>query len=212
MSIFDAIGRGDWAWIFGRIIALTIGITVHEFAHAKFADLAGDPTPRAAGRVTLNPLAHYDLLGTTLILLFGMGWGKPVPTNSMLYRFPRRDALRVSLGGIGANLVVACLFGLTLRAGIIPDNFRPLVLEIVLLNLILAFFNILPLYPLDGSHALVWALPRDAARRVGRFYAQYSMGPLLLFLVALRFIPMLGLIIWGPVSLLLMAFAGSGFS
>ena len=209
MSLLHAVGTGNWAWIFSRIIALTIGITVHEFAHAKFADLAGDPTPRAAGRVTLNPLAHYDLVGTTLILLFGMGWGKPVPTNPMLYRNPRRDALRVSLGGIGANLVTAALFGLVLRAGLISSpGFQDLAFEIVLINLILAFFNLLPLYPLDGSHALVWLLPRDAAQRLGRFYQQYSMGPLLIFVMAINFVPQLVQIIFVPVSLLILVFTG----
>ena len=212
MILLNKFQEGGWPAVFSWIIALTIGITVHEFMHAKFADLAGDPTPRAAGRVTLNPLAHYDPIGTTMILLFGMGWGRPVPTNPLLYRHPRRDALRVSLGGIGANLVVAFLAGLVLRAGIISSpGFQDLAFDIVFLNLILAFFNIIPLYPLDGSHALVYALPRASAQRVGQFYRQYAMGPLLIFIVALNFVPMLGLIIFGPVSLLLRAFTGRGF-
>jgi Zn-dependent protease len=209
MGIIEKLINHDYAGFLAWIIALTIGITVHEFAHAKFADLAGDPTPRAAGRVTLNPLAHYDLIGTTLILLLGMGWGKPVPTNALLYRRPRSDAIKVSLGGIGANIVVAFLFGVPLRLGVIPGNYQELVLDIVLLNLILAFFNILPLYPLDGSHALVWLLPRDSARKVGQFYAQSGMIPLIVFVVLMNRVSMLGLLIWGPVELLLRLFTGA---
>lgn len=208
MGILDQIEQGDYAGLFSWVIALMIGITVHEFAHAKFADLAGDPTPRQAGRVTLNPLAHYDLIGTTLILLFGMGWGKPVPTNALLYRRPRTDAIKVALGGIGANLGVAFLFGVPLRLGVIPGNYQELVLSIVLLNLILAFFNILPLYPLDGSHALVWLLPRDPARKVGRFYTQFGMIPLIVFVLAMPRIPVLSLVIFGPVMGLLWLFTG----
>src|ERR1035437_8062515 len=107
MQLFDDLAHHNYPAIFARLIALAIAITVHEFAHAKFADLAGDPTPRAAGRVTLNPIAHYDLIGTTLILLAGFGWGKPVPVNELAFRHPRSDALKVSLGGIGANIVTA---------------------------------------------------------------------------------------------------------
>ncbi|NLO73639.1 MAG: site-2 protease family protein [candidate division WS1 bacterium] len=212
MTLIRAIQTGDWAAALSWIMALAVGITVHEFAHAKFADLAGDPTPRSRGRVTLNPLAHYDPIGSTMILLFGMGWGKPVPTNPMLYRHPRRDEVRVSLGGIGANIVVAFLFGMTLRLGIVPEAYEILAGHIVLLNLLLAFFNILPLYPLDGSHALVSLLPREAARKVSEFYERYALGPLVAFVLALNFIPALGLVIWLPVGVLMWLFAGQGLT
>jgi Zn-dependent protease len=210
MDLLKELQQHNYAALFGRLIALAIAISVHEFAHAKFADLAGDPTPRAAGRVTLNPLAHYDPLGTTLILLAGMGWGKPVPVNNLAFRHPRSDSIKVALGGVGANLVAAGLFGFAFRTGLIPALYAPLVMEIVFINLILAFFNIIPLYPLDGSHALLWLLPLVPARRVRDFYMHYGLGPVVALFLAFTFVPWLRLIIMLPVSRLTWLLTGQG--
>jgi Zn-dependent protease len=212
MYLLYDLEHHNYAAIFARIIALAIGISVHEFAHAKFADLAGDPTPRKAGRVTLNPLAHYDPIGSTLILIGFFGWGKPVPVNSAAFRHPRQDSLRVALGGIGANIVTAGLFGLVFRTGIIPDVYAPLVVEIVFINLLLAFFNLLPLYPLDGSHALLALLPLAPARRVRDFYMRFSMGPLMLLIMASFLVPQVFMIVMLPVSLLSWVFTGQQLS
>ncbi len=163
------------------IVALSIALTVHEFAHAWVADRAGDPTPRAHGRVSLNPLAHYDLIGTTAILLFGMGWGKPVPVNPLNFRRPRLDDIWVSLAGIIANLITATIFALLIRFGV-AGIYRSTFYVIASLNLMLAFFNILPIYPLDGSHVLSNLLPVRQARKLGEFYMRWGL-PMLMLLV-----------------------------
>lgn len=98
-------GEIDWAALLAWLVAVTVAITVHEFAHAKSAEMAGDPTPRAFGRVTLNPAAHYDLIGSTLFLLVGFGWAKPVPINPLAMRNPRRDAMLTALWGPLSNLI-----------------------------------------------------------------------------------------------------------
>ena len=209
MTLIDSLLRGDLAAAFSWIIAVTLALTVHEYAHARLADLAGDPTPRSRGRVTLNPLAHYDPVGSTLILLFGFGWGKPVPVNPGLFRSPRRDNIRVSLGGIAANLITATVFGLVLRTGVVPEAYQQLFLLIVLLNLALACFNILPLPPLDGSHALPNLLPPAPARKVTAFYAKWGMIPLVVFIVSLNLVPLVGAILWIPISALTWLLTGS---
>ncbi len=168
------------SWLFG----LTVALTVHEFAHAKRAQIGGDPTPEAAGRVTLNPLAHYDIIGTTMILLFGFGWGKPVPVNPAAMRRPRYDNLMTSAWGAIANIITAALFGLTLRLTVMFDVAQPywaLFDAIVSLNLYLALFNMLPVWPLDGSHVLLMLLPLKAAQKVEMLYQR--AGILLLVVV-----------------------------
>ena len=211
MTLIRAIQTGDWAAALSWIMALAVGITVHEFAHAKFADLAGDPTPRRRGRVTLNPLAHYDADRSTMICSSAWAGQAGSPPTPCPYRHPRRDEVGFRSGD-RANIVVAFLFGMTLRLGIVPEAYEILAGHIVLLNLLLAFFNILPLYPLDGSHALVSLLPREAARKVSEFYERYALGPLVAFVLALNFIPALGLVIWLPVGVLIWLFAGQGLT
>jgi len=180
-------------------VALIIGITVHEFSHAWIADRAGDPTPRAMGRVTFNPLAHLDLFGTLALLFVGFGWGKPVPVNRVYFRRPRRDDICVSLAGIIANLITATAFALPVRfgfAGDYADTFR----VIVHLNLILAFFNLIPIFPLDGSHVLSNLLPVQQARKLGEFYSRYGFILLLLLVTLGR--PVLTILVSLPVGLL----------
>ncbi len=185
MGLISNLLEGNWAAVFSILIGVGIALTVHEFAHAKIADWAGDPTPRKQGRVTLNPLAHYDPVGTTLFLLFGIGWGKPVQIDRRFFHHPRRDEVLVSLGGAAANLLTAVLFGLLLRFGAVPRPYQELALFIVLLNLVLALFNLIPLYPLDGSHVLVGVLPWRAAQRVALFYARYNLIPLVVLFAAI---------------------------
>jgi Zn-dependent protease len=192
-------GHFDPAIVLQWIVAVTIGLTVHEFAHAWIADRAGDPTPRAMGRVTLNPLAHYDLVGTTAILLFGMGWGKPVPVNKLYFRRPRRDDIWVSLAGIIANLITATAFALPVRLNL-AGVYAPTFAIIVELNLILACFNLIPLYPLDGSHVLSNLLPVKQARKLGEFYSRY--GLLILLLMVSMGGPILGIVVGKPVEVL----------
>jgi len=197
-------GELDPAAIVSWIVALAVALTVHEFAHAKRADMAGDPTPRANGRVSLNPLDHYDPIGTTMILLFGLGWGKPVPVNPMLFRRPRWDGIMVALWGALANIVTAALFAIPLRLGLAGPYTTPLFV-IVLLNLLLACFNLLPIGPLDGQSVVSGLLPVDKARKFDEFSMRYGM----LLLLAVIMIPQLrNFLIWGPVSLLVFLLTG----
>ncbi|MCD6361843.1 MAG: site-2 protease family protein [Armatimonadetes bacterium] len=195
-------GNLDPAAIVGWIVALAVALTVHEFAHAKRADMAGDPTPRMNGRVSLNPLDHYDVVGTTMILLFGIGWGKPVPVNPMLFRHPRRDGIMVALWGALANIIAAVVFSIPLWLTVIPRFAAALspyyggFQMIVLLNLILAVFNLLPVGPLDGQSVVSGLLPADKARKFNEFSARWGMMLLLLIIVT----PLGSLLIWTPVQ------------
>ncbi|MCE5237560.1 site-2 protease family protein [bacterium] len=184
------------------LLAMAIGLTVHEFCHAKRADMAGDRTPRLNGRVTLNPLAHYDLMGTTMLLVFGFGWGKPVPINPLAFRHPRSDTIAVSLAGVVSNMVIAVLAALPIRLGLSGAYTMPLAV-MVYLNLILAVFNLIPVPPLDGSHVLQMLLPLRLHRRVETFYARNAQW-LFLALLALVFTGIVGL----PVRLLFVLFTG----
>jgi len=185
-------------FILSWLVALTIALTVHEFAHAKRADMAGDSTPRMNGRVSLNPLDHYDPIGTTMILLFGLGWGKPVPVNPMLFRNPRRDGIMVALWGALANFITAAVFAIPIRLGVAGDYALPL-LVIVTLNLLLGCFNLLPIGPLDGRAVLSGLLPASKARAFDQFSARWGM----LLLVAVIFVPSLGgALIMAPVRAL----------
>ncbi|MCD6350756.1 MAG: site-2 protease family protein [Armatimonadetes bacterium] len=165
-----------------RVVAVVIAITVHEYAHAKRAQLAGDPTPGAQGRVTLNPIAHLDPIGTLLLLLFGLGWGKPVQIDPSRFRRPRWDEIMVSAWGPMANFVVAVLFALPFRFGLAGGR-EDLFIAIILINLLLGFFNLLPVYPLDGSHIVENMLPRRQAVSFAQFSHRYGIILLILIIV-----------------------------
>jgi Zn-dependent protease len=126
-------------------ISLLFAITIHEFAHAWVADRLGDPTPRLMGRVTLNPLAHLDPIGTLALLLVGFGWGKPVPFDPFNLSRPQRDSALIALAGPASNIIVILILAVLLRA----TEFILLV-PLIQLNLILALFNLIPIHPLDG--------------------------------------------------------------
>ncbi len=160
--------------------ALLLAITCHECAHAAVARLCGDATAQEHGRLTLNPLAHLDPLGTLLIFLVGFGWGKPVPVNPARLRHPRADAL-VSLAGPLTNFALAYLASQLLRAQPAHQTQPWVALFLVVmiqLNLGLCFFNLIPLFPLDGSHVLEHLLPGGLAAHVAPFNRRY--GSLLL--------------------------------
>jgi Zn-dependent protease len=148
---------------------ILIALTFHEFAHAYVANKLGDPTAKDMGRLTLNPLTHLDIVGTIMVFLIHIGWAKPVPVNPLNFRNPKRDLLWVSLAGPMSNILLAFIAGLIFRLFNIdysnPKEFStmgiiPFMLAFsVLINLILAFFNILPIPPLDGSKILGGLLP-----------------------------------------------------
>jgi Zn-dependent protease len=195
------------------VVAIVLGITVHEFAHAWTADRLGDELPRSQGRVTLSPLAHLDPLGSLFMLVsyfagMGIGWGRPVQTNPNNYRgIDRRlGHSLVTVAGPVSNLILALLFALVLRAGVIPvdDAYDVLVVRIVWINLLLFFFNLIPLYPLDGSHLLANALPRRLSDGYYRFVARW--GILLFLLLAMT--GLLGELIAPPALRLFALFTG----
>lgn len=135
-------------------IALVIGISVHEFAHAWVANLLGDPTARYQGRVTLNPLAHLDPVGTVLLFVAGFGWGKPVPVNPQYFNRPVLDELLVALAGPASNFVIAALLGLFLQNFVVSTTIATVTVAVIQINLLLMLFNLLPVPPLDGSKVL----------------------------------------------------------
>lgn len=145
-------------------LALVIAITIHEFFHAWTANRLGDPTARLEGRISLNPLAHLDLMGTLFLLLAGFGWGKPVPINEKNFRNPKLDELKVALAGPISNFFVAAIFALPLRFFYtdLPDKTIFLLGTIVLINLVLMIFNLLPIPPLDGSHIIKVIIGEDS--------------------------------------------------
>ncbi len=172
------------------IIALIIAITVHEFSHALVADHLGDPTPRAAGRLTLNPLAHADLVGTILLPLLSaitglptIGWAKPVPIDPYNLKNPRRDETLIALAGPASNLFFATLGAIIIRTTLIPQ-LNTILFMIVLINVTLCIFNLIPLWPLDGSKVLLNLLPIETSIAWQEALSRYSL-PLLLLLIFL---------------------------
>jgi Zn-dependent protease len=175
------------AQIITRLITLVVAFTVHEFSHAWVATRLGDDTPRLNGRLTLNPLSHLDPLGSLLLVVAGFGWAKPVPVNPIAVR-SRTPAgmMLVSAAGPFSNLLLALLAAVPLRASLAtaraPATVLPtlggFLLEFVYLNLILLFFNMIPLAPLDGEKVVSYFLPPPL--RAG-FERLRPYGPMILF-------------------------------
>lgn len=199
------------------LFVLVISLTVHELAHAKSAEMAGDDTARRAGRITLNPLAHLDPLGSVMMVVtaisgIGIGWAKPVPVDPYRFRNPRWDNLKVSLWGPLSNLLLAFFFAQIIRFyGNHLGNVDYLFVGyFVIINIGLAVFNLIPIAPLDGSHIMSSLLPLEQARRYELFMAQYG-GIILLALVFMG--PMFGfsilrMILGPPRTLLFKLFTG----
>lgn len=176
--MFDQLFNDPLGFLFW-IIALIVAISVHEFSHALAADRLGDPTPRLAGRLTLNPLAHLDPLGTIMLLLVRFGWGKPVVFDPFNLRHPRRDAAIISLAGPVANLIVAALASILLNVlfsyrlalmgaqgtGVALFTLIAILQPIIVLNVILAVFNLVPIHPLDGFKIVGGILPKQYAQQ-----------------------------------------------
>ncbi|MDQ2674339.1 MAG: site-2 protease family protein [Chloroflexota bacterium] len=170
------------AQIVGIAVALVVGITFHEFSHAFIADQLGDHRPRALGRVSLNPAAHIDPMGALVFVLAGFGWGKPVPVNVYALRPGRVGMAMVAAGGPIANVLVAIVAAVVYRAfeiGGIGGFALDVTFFIVLYNLLLALFNLLPIPPLDGYNVLLAFVPPRTAFTIQR-YAPYGVIVLLL--------------------------------
>ncbi len=163
--------------LIARALTLLVAFTIHELAHAVTADYLGDPTPRNMGRITLNPLKHLDPFGTIMLLVAGFGWAKPVIVNPLNMRGnPRRDMAIVAIAGPLSNIVMALLASIPVRIGLIDMTLQStggtlpslsfLVSEFIWINLILAFFNLIPIPPLDGSKILFAILPVEWVYRL----------------------------------------------
>ena len=174
-----------------RAVTLILAFTVHEFSHAFVADRFGDNTPRLAGRLTLNPLAHLDVFGSLMLLIAGFGWAKPVPINPFLLNLRSRWAeMWVSLAGPLSNLVMAVLAAIPLRLGLFPpqssstNGLLPtpylFLAEFLIINVTLAMFNLIPISPLDGEKVLTPFLPASFANFMNRVR---PYGPLFLLLL-----------------------------
>ena len=214
--------------------SLFAGLTVHEFSHALVADRLGDNTPRRFGRLSLNPLAHLDPFGSAMIFFIGFGWAKPVPVNPFATADPKRTMTLTAFAGPASNVVIAGIAGFPINAGWVPFHHpfvnpgfasqfaelwtsSPLDLlglflgTVVLLNVILAVFNLLPIAPLDGFNVLVGLLPDDLSRQLA---ATARWGPAIL--IVLIFLPRFTgwdsplITVMGPViNVLLNAFVGN---
>lgn len=174
---------------------LLISVSFHECAHAWAADRLGDPTAKNYGRLTLNPLAHIDPFGTLLLPLillltgsgFIFGYARPVPTNFANLRNPHRDILWVGLAGPAANFILALAASLIIRAHVFPADslLQHFFLYLILINLFLASFNLVPIPPLDGSRILMGLLPPEYAYRYSRLEPYGFLIILALFMLGL---------------------------
>jgi Zn-dependent protease len=176
---------------------LLLALTVHEFAHGYVAFRLGDPTAKASGRLTLNPLKHLDPLGTLAFFVFHFGWAKPVPVNPVYFKDPQKDMLWVALAGPATNLALAVVSALMVKAVVLLARSIPYsalgeailvplnstLIASVWINLVLCIFNFLPIPPLDGSQILAGILPENFARPYA-FIQRYGFILLLILAVS----------------------------
>ena len=187
--MFDFSLTGLIAGLPGLVIALVI----HEYAHAKAADVMGDFTPRMTGRLTLNPMAHIDPIGLIMLLVVRFGWAKPVMINARNFRNWRQGELLVAVAGPVANLLVAFISLLAMavlfKLGMFSEGVRLVLSMMVLFNINFAIFNMLPLPPLDGSKVLMVLLPGRLAYKLMSL-ERYSFI-ILIFLMMTPFLTMI---------------------
>lgn len=166
----------DISSILITLVILLFSVVIHELCHGLAADRLGDTTARWAGRLTLNPIPHLDLFGSFLLPLFLflvnspviLGAAKPVPVNFANLRSPKRDMALVSLAGPAANFAIALIFALPIRFGFVDtaSGVYGIMLQVVMMNLVLGTFNLIPIPPLDGSKVLASLLSDDMMYRI----------------------------------------------
>ncbi len=156
---------------------LLIALSFHEAAHAFAAHLLGDPTAKSQGRLTINPLAHLDLVGTLALIFFKFGWGKPVPVNPNNFKHPAFYNLLVALSGPVMNILIAVILAGIARFFPINSLAVSILGAIIFINILLAFFNLLPIPPLDGSKVLGLFLDSET------YYQLEKYGPFILIAV-----------------------------
>jgi len=192
---------------FGFIIAIVLGITVHEFMHAYAAHRLGDDTARLLGRMSLNPVVHFDIFGTLLLVLAGFGFGKPVPVNEARLRGAFASSL-VSLAGPLANFAIAAVCAIPLRLGtadVLGPNYIEILQSVVFLNVVLGIFNLIPIPPLDGSNVVFGLLPPKLQWDL-RPYLQY--GPILLLILLWFGGRLLQTVVFGPAQVIIRTLIG----
>lgn len=171
-------------------LILILAITIHEFSHGFVADKLGDPTPRSFGRLTLNPLAHADLVGTILLPLFSaltgiptIGWAKPVPIDPFNFQHPKRDIILTSLAGPVSNFTIAIFVSILCN---IFHTYNVYTYVFVLINLSLAIFNLIPIPPLDGSKIFLNLLSNESSQKWEEAFDKYGF----IILIIVVFLPL----------------------
>ena len=157
-------------------------LSFHEFAHAWMAEKCGDNTAARMGRLTLNPMAHLDMMGSLMILFVGFGWAKPVPVDARNLKNPRTDMMKVAAAGPVSNLLLAIVAGMVLRfmngTGLLTDSIFILLIYFTRINIALAVFNLIPVAPLDGSQIFSGYLMKTNPQLAWKIQ---SYGPQVLF-------------------------------
>jgi Zn-dependent protease len=174
--------------LFYILPAVVIVLTVHEYSHAKVSDMLGDPTPRNSGRLTLNPLAHIDPLGLLMLLLVRLGWAKPVPTSPIYYRDRKRGILYTALAGPASGVLIAIISRAVMMSGVIRPYGPAFSFFNILYyySLVISVFNLLPVYPLDGSRILQGLLPDNKWYRLVQYQNQIQVVFMLVVFLAGR--------------------------
>lgn len=179
------------------IVVLFLGIGLHEYAHCKVAELGGDPTPRYYGRVTLDLTKHFELSGTIMMIMsafagFGMGWGKPAPITPSKMRNPKWDTFAAVAAGPVSNVLQAAIYGLLFRLTmmaspeLLTGTFGIFLQIGVIVNLSLAFFNLIPFGPLDGHWLVGQLLPEKQSYYWYRFNRGIGMMGLFMVIIFLQ--------------------------
>ena len=200
--LFD-LASSPWS-LFFSFAALVVAITIHEFSHALAADRLGDPTPRLQDRLTLNPMAHLDPIGTLAILIFRFGWGRPVQFDPYNLQNPIRDSALISLAGPASNILLATVVSILMRiiefslSGVVSLFLLQFFQQLIIINVILALFNLIPVHPLDGFKIVGGLLPKDKAHD---WYELERYG--FIFLIVMMVSGVIGTIIEPPARLLL---------
>lgn len=188
VNTLQSIWHGlDWSYLLNIVLSVVpalLCITFHEVSHGWVAYRLGDPTAKDAGRLTLNPLKHIDMMGLLMMVVFKFGWAKPVPVNMMRFRNPKRGMALTALAGPASNVLLALVFlflyGLLYRALYSVQFLLDMIWLTAYISLALAIFNIIPVSPLDGSKVLFAFLPDRAYMTLMR-YEKYGM--LVLFML-----------------------------
>mgnify|MGYP001149908058 CR=1 FL=1 len=191
------------------IPTLIFALSFHEFAHAWMAAKCGDTTAARMGRLTLNPMAHLDMMGSLMILFVGFGWAKPVPVDSRFLRNPRTDMMKVAFAGPAANLLLAFVGGTIIRAHLVGESLILMLVLFTQINIMLAVFNMIPIPPLDGSQIFSGLMVRKNPDLVMKLQ---MYGPKILFgLILLGYLTEISPIWWAMspfVDFFLFLFAG----